>query len=505
MSFTIDFTASSKTKADTAIVLVSDTKKLSPSAALVDQVLGGLIKHHLSTHPTFKAKTGDVLTLALPAKAPYLRVLLLGVGDVKKLNADESEGAGGKLIHALNAHGVQRGVLINADDTVCENLSTAEIVAGLISGMRLGSYEFNHYKTAPKEKSPKLKTLSIITKDQKRIAAQVKLIEQEVKAICLTRDLVNEPPNKLYPETFAKKIKSVLAPLGVEVDILSPDQLVKQGFNLVMAVGHASEHLPRVVVMRWKGGKKTKTMTKPVALVGKGITFDSGGLNVKPYEGMMDMKMDMAGAAAVVGAMHVLAARKSKAQVVGIVALAENAISDEATRPQDIITSYSGKTVEILNTDAEGRLVLADVLSYIQKKHDPKAVVDLATLTGAIMIALGLDYAGVFTNSDELWQKLSAASAVSGEKIWRMPVDQNFRREMDSVFADIKNVGNGRFGGSSTAAAFLEEFIDKKRPWAHIDIAGTAMVRGSKPINPVPFARGYGVRLLNALIRDHYE
>lgn len=508
MSFTVDLTTSTKAKADTAILYVADDKKLTQAGALLDQLLGGILKHQLSTHPNFKAASGHAMTIALPAKAPYLRVILMGVGDVKTVTAHDTEEMGGKLLQALNAHGAQRAILLNSDEVKCENLSASEFLGSVVSGMRLGSYQFNHYKTTlKKEKTAKLQTLAVIIKDQKRAANHLKNIEQEVKAICLTRDLVNEPPNKLYPETFAKKIKTTLTPLGVDVEILSPDQLVKQGFNLVMAVGHASEHLPRVVVMRWYGGKKPKSkkMTKPVALVGKGITFDSGGLNVKPYEGMMDMKMDMAGAAAVVGAMHVIAARKSKAQVVAIVALAENAISDEATRPQDIITSYSGKTVEILNTDAEGRLVLADVLSYIQKKHDPKAIVDLATLTGAIMIALGADYAGVFSNSDELWQKLSAASAVSGEKIWRMPVDSNFRKEMDSVFADIKNVGNGRLGGSCTAAAFLEEFIDAKRPWAHIDIAGTAMTRGGKAVHPVPFARGYGVRLLNSLIRDHYE
>lgn len=315
---------------------------------------------------------------------------------------------------------------------------------------------------------------------------------------------MNAPPNKLYPESFAKIIKSTLTPLGVKVQILDDEALIKMGMGCLIAVGQASEHLPRLVMMSWAGVKGTKKKSdKPIAFVGKGITFDSGGLNVKPYEGMMDMKMDMGGAATVTGLMAMLAKRKCKTPVIGIVALAENSISDEATRPSDIVTSYSGKTVEILNTDAEGRLVLADALTYVQEKYDPKLIVDLATLTGAIMVALGLNHAGAFVNDDTLWTQLQNASKNTGEKLWRMPLDDSFRREMDSTFADIKNIGNGRYGGSCTAAAFLGEFIDKDRVWAHIDIAGVAMSK-TTPTCPVPFSSGFGVKLLNAFVEEFY-
>ena len=331
--------------------------------------------------------------------------------------------------------------------------------------------------------------------------------EQELiaKSVFMARDLVNEPPNKLYPETFAAYIKKHIAPLGVKVEIFDKAKIEKMGMGLLYAVGQASDHEPRFVVMSWPGTAKKPKKQKPIALVGKGMTYDSGGLSLKPADAMVTMKMDMAGAAAVTGAMHMLASRKCAAAVVGIVPIAENAISDEAYRPDDIITSYSGKTVEVLNTDAEGRLILADALTYVQQKFDPEIVIDLATLTGAILVALGMDYCGVFANDDDLWAKIDKSAKATGEKVWRMPMDENFRREMDSQFADIKNVGSGRFGGSSLGAAFLSEFIDKDRKWAHLDIAGVATIKSARPTNPKPFASGYGVRLLNDLIRENYE
>lgn len=494
------FSAKHTLKADTAIIVIHDDKKLMSVAKQIDKKLGGLISHQLDSHAKFKGECGQILTIALPPKADYLRLIVLGLGKKEKATTTTLETAGGKLAGELAAQGAVKTILTNADDVEPDTINT------ILYGLRLGSYTFDEYKTVKKDKKEtKLESLTIITADPKSHSKLSHDSENLAQSVALARDLVNAPPNKLYPESFAAKIKSTLTPLGVKVQIFDDKALTKMGMGCILAVGQASEHLPRLVIMTWPGaaGEAKKKKQKPLAFVGKGITFDSGGLNVKPYEGMMDMKMDMGGAATVTGLMAMLAKRKCKVPVVAAVALAENAISDEATRPSDIITSYSGKTVEVLNTDAEGRLVLADALTYIQKTFDPKLVVDLATLTGAIMIALGLNYCGAFVNDNALWDDLEKSSAATGEKLWRMPLDESFRREMDSVFADIKNVGNGRNGGSCTAAGFLSEFIDTGRPWAHLDIAGVAMSKAT-PTCPVPFASGYGVKLLNKFVEDFH-
>lgn len=495
--------AKSASGADTAILALHDDKKLGKTAKALNDTLGGLIEHQLETHPKFKADAGQTLTLALGKDAPYLRVILLGIGAKSKSQTQTLENAGGALADTLKSQGSVNAVLLGGDEFKGKDSNPLTTVLG---GVLLGSYNFNQFKTSDKGKrASSLKTLTVVTAAAKSWDSEFTEVKNTIDAVFWTRDLVNMPPNKLYPESFAEDIKKTLTPLGVKVQIFDDKAIEKMGMGCLMAVGQASDHLPRLVIMSWEGsGNAKQKAQQPIALVGKGITFDSGGLNVKPFEGMMDMKMDMGGAAAVVGAMKALATRKCKVPVVAAVALAENAISDEATRPSDIVTSYSGKTVEILNTDAEGRLVLSDALTYIQKKHDPAVILDLATLTGAIMVALGVNHCGVFANNEKLWKGIEKSAVVTGEKVWRMPLDDSFRREMDSEFADIKNIGSGRYGGSCTAAAFLGEFIDEGRAWAHLDIAGVAMSK-SKPTCPVPFASGYGVRLLDTLIKDHYE
>ncbi len=498
----IHFSAKLTGKVDTAIIFVYEGKKLHAGAKDLDKKLAGIISHQIDSHTKFKGDCGQTLSIALPAKADYVRVIVLGLGNADKLSSDAVETAGGKLAGALAAQGSVKAAIINADDV---QDAKVDVVSSVLYGLQLGLYSFDEYKTVKKDKAADtLKSLTIVTGNSKDLAKTSAHYDALAQSVALTRDLVNAPPNKLYPESFAAKIKSTLTPLGVKVQVIDDKALTKMGMGCLLAVGQASEHLPRLVVMSWAGaGTEKQKKQKPLAFVGKGITFDSGGLNVKPYEGMMDMKMDMGGAATVTGLMSMLAKRKCKVPVVAVVALAENAISDEATRPSDIVTSYSGKTVEILNTDAEGRLVLADALTYVQEKFDPKLIVDLATLTGAIMISLGLNYCGVFANDNPLWEQLEKASATTGEKVWRMPLDDSFRREMDSVFADIKNIGNGRYGGSCTAAAFLGEFIDAGRAWAHLDIAGVAMSK-TTPTCPVPFASGYGVKLLNKFVEDFH-
>jgi leucyl aminopeptidase len=304
----------------------------------------------------------------------------------------------------------------------------------------------------------------------------------------------------LYPEEYARRVKG-LEKLGLEVEVIGEKELARLGFRTLLAVGQGSVRDSQVVVMKWNGGAKG---AQPLAFVGKGVCFDTGGISIKPAEGMEEMKWDMGGSAAVVGLMHALAGRKARANVVGVIGLVENMPDGAATRPGDVVETLSGQTVEILNTDAEGRLVLADCLWYTQERFKPKFMVDLATLTGAMIISLGLEYAGVFSNSDELAGNIGKAAPKVGENVWRMPIPEIYERHIDSPIADVKNMGNGRAGGSITAALFLQRFTNGV-PWAHIDIAPTAWVKDSKNPTVPDGAVGWGVRTLDRMIRDSYE
>jgi len=312
------------------------------------------------------------------------------------------------------------------------------------------------------------------------------------------RDLINEPANVLFPGEFARRT-STLRKLGVIVEILDVPAMRKLGMGALLGVGQGSAHESRLVVMRWNGGKRT---ADPIAFIGKGVCFDTGGISIKPAQGMEDMKGDMAGAACVVGLMHALASRKAKANVVGVIGLVENMPDGKAQRPGDIVTSMSGQTIEIINTDAEGRLVLADLLYYTNKRFKPRFMVDLATLTGAIIVALGQEYAGLFSNDDKLVERLVRAGEAVGERVWRMPLGAEYDKIIDSKFADVKN-SSGRNAGSITAAQFLQRFVGKAS-WAHIDIAGTALGSPQTDINK-SWSSGWGVRLLDRLVEDHYE
>ena len=315
----------------------------------------------------------------------------------------------------------------------------------------------------------------------------------------MARDLVNEPPNVLYPEEFARRTLA-LKKAGCAVEILDMAALKKLGMGALLGVGQGSARESRVVVMRWNGGKKGAA---PVAFIGKGVCFDTGGISIKPAAGMEDIKNDMAGAACVVGLMQALAARKARVNAVGVIGLVENMPDGNAQRPGDIVKSMSGQTIEIINTDAEGRLVLGDVLWYTKEKFKPKFMVNLATLTGAIIVALGHEYAGLFSNEDELSERLTKSGAETGEAVWRMPLSQANDKMIDSRFADMKNTGGSRYGGAITAALLLQRFVDKT-PWAHLDIAGTGMDSRQNEINK-SWASGWGVRLLDRLVADYYE
>ncbi|MGH6784172.1 MAG: leucyl aminopeptidase, partial [Sphingomicrobium sp.] len=310
--------------------------------------------------------------------------------------------------------------------------------------------------------------------------------------------LSNRAANDLYPEKMAEEARALEAD-GCTVEVLHVPEMRQLGMNALLGVGLGSQHESRTVIMRWNGGKRG---TQPVAFIGKGVCFDTGGISIKPAAGMEDMKGDMAGAACVVGLMHALATRKAKANVVGAIGLVENMPDGKAQRPGDIVKSMSGQTIEIINTDAEGRLVLADVLHLVNSRYEPQFIVNLATLTGAIIVALGVEYAGLFSNDDKLCDRITKAGQITGERVWRMPLGPEYDKMIDSKFADMKNTG-GRYGGSITAAQLLARFVDKT-PWAHLDIAGTGMGSPQTDINK-SWGSGFGVRLLDRLVADYYE
>ncbi|MGB8278904.1 MAG: leucyl aminopeptidase [Methylovirgula sp.] len=384
----------------------------------------------------------------------------------------------------------------------------AAAAAEFVEGMRLRDYKFDAYKTKKKEDEEAGATeISVAVDEPSAARREAKARDAQAEGVAIARTLVNEPANVLYPEEFARRAEE-LEKLGVEVKVLDEAEMRQLGMGALLGVGQGSDRESRVVIMRWrgtKGGKdngKDSGKGKPIAFVGKGVCFDSGGISIKPAAGMEDMKGDMAGAACVVGLMHTLAARKAKADVIGAIGLVENMPGPNAQRPGDIVKSMSGQTIEVINTDAEGRLVLADVLWYVQDKFKPQFMVDLATLTGAILVALGQEHAGLFSNNDELSERLAVAGKETNEKVWRLPLGSAYDKLIDSKFADMKNTG-GRHGGSITAAQFLQRFVNGT-PWAHLDIAGTGMNLPASDVSQ-SWGSGFGVRLLDRLVAKYYE
>jgi leucyl aminopeptidase len=369
-------------------------------------------------------------------------------------------------------------------------------------GLRLAAYRFDKYRTKePAEKKPSILRAQIVTAEPDAALAAFAPMAALADAVSFTRDLVSEPANVLYPVEFARRVKE-LESLGLEIEILGEPEMAKLGMGSLLGVGQGSTRESQLVVIRWNGAADKKA--QPLAFVGKGVCFDTGGISIKPAGGMEDMKWDMGGAGAVAGLMYALAGRKAKVNVVGILGLVENMPDGSAQRPGDVVTSMSGQTIEVINTDAEGRLVLADAIWYCQDRFKPKFIVDLATLTGAIITALGNDYAGLFSNNDELSANLLEASQKEGEPLWRMPMPDQYNKNLDSAIADMRNVGAAPAGGSITAALFIQKFVNNL-PWAHLDIASTAWKKSSTTPTVPEGATGYGVRLLNRMIEDKYE
>ena len=444
----------------------------------------------------FKGKSGSVLDILAPEGINAQRLVVIGTGKSSAIKEKDFLKFGGVAAGKLNA--ASDAVTIVAE--LPDGAMKPEQAAAVASGIKLRTYKFDRYKTRKKdgENDAMKADVSIAVDD---VAAAKKAFAPDshtVDGVIIARELVNEPPNVLYPEEFARRA-SQLRKVGVAVEVLDVKAMTKLGMGALLGVGQGSARPGRVVIMRWNGGKKGE---QPVAFVGKGVCFDTGGISIKPAGSMEDMKGDMGGAACVVGLMHALAARKAKVNAVGAIGLVENMPDGNAQRPGDIVTSMSGQTIEIINTDAEGRLVLADVLWYVAKKFKPKFMVDLATLTGAIMVALGTEHAGLFSNNDELAERLAKVGQETGERVWRMPLGPEYDKQIDSQFADMKNTGT-RNGGSITAAQFLQRFVDDT-PWAHLDIAGTAMGAPKTDINQ-SWGSGYGVRLLERLVKEYYE
>jgi leucyl aminopeptidase len=486
----IAFSKPAAPKSGAYAILVTEEEGLSVAAQALDEASGGALSR-ASEVAGFKGQKSKTCLLFSPV-AGLTRVLLVGLGKRAELTETTIEEAGGTIAATLSQE--------SAVTVLAAGLAAPE-VGHLGLGAVLRAYRFDLYRTKEKpEDKPRLATVTIQAEDPAKARAAFAPLRAVAEGVFLSRDLISEPPNVLNPAEMAERCKA-LTKLGVKVEIFGPKDMEKLGFGALMGVSYGSVTEPRMVVMQWNGAGKGK-QAKPLAFVGKGVTFDTGGISIKPAGGMEDMKWDMAGAGAVVGLMAALAGRKARVDAIGIVGLVENMPSGSAQRPGDVVTSYSGQTIEVLNTDAEGRLVLADLLWYAQEKFDPAFMVDLATLTGAIIVALGQEHAGLFSNDEELSQKLLGAGIASGEKLWRMPLGEAYDKAIKSDIADMKNIG-GRHGSAIVAAQFIQRFVNAK-PWAHLDIAGMAW--SSKDSATVPKgATAYGVRLLDRLVRDHYE
>lgn len=495
----ISFTKPSLTTTAAIIVPVSSGGKLTRSGTRLDTMSSGALSKAMA-HSRFDGKSGQILSVLAPAGLKTGRVVLLGCGEPKDFSAQAAAKAGGIAFGHLANSGERQAVAIAEAPKGCK-MDAATFAARLAYGAQLRSYRFDKYRTTQKkDEKPSLSRFSVMVADPTKARAAHKPMAAVADGVFLTRDLVSEPPNVLHPPAYAKEIRK-LTKDGLKVEVMGQARLEKMGMGSLVGVALGSQHDAQLVVIQWNGAPK-RADQQPVAFVGKGVTFDTGGISIKPSAGMEDMKWDMGGSGVVVGLMRALARRKAKVNAIGVVGLVENMPSGTAQRPGDVVTSYSGQTIEILNTDAEGRLVLADALWYTQERFKPKFMIDLATLTGAIIVSLGKYQAGLFSNDETLTKQLVAAGKAVEEPAWPMPMDDAYDKLLKSAIADMKNIG-GRGGGSVTAAKFLERFVNKV-PWVHLDIAGVTWNTEGSALVPKG-GTGYGVRLLNRLVADNYE
>ncbi len=475
--------------AEVKVLIAAKEEELNYGAAqIIDRSTFNRLKALVEREDTEDNKK-DILILDMVKEA----VVLLRVKNT--IDAPELEELGGKLYNRIKNY---KSAAVYARKLPKTEFSAEKVATSLAFGIELASYSFDKYHTKKKPSDfPKLETVNFTAKEKldKKAYEQTAALANAVR---YARDLTNEPANELTPEIYAADIKR-LEHLGLKVTVLNQSELKKKGFNMLLSVAQGSSNPPYVCILEYKGNKHNKGWN--IALVGKGVTFDAGGISLKPAAGMWDMKQDMAGSAVVAASLKAAAQQKLNLNVVGIVGLVENMPSGTAARPGDIVTSLSGQTVEILNTDAEGRLVLGDCLTYVEQQYQPERIIDIATLTGAIVVALGNEMAGLFTNDDCMAELLSISGEQSDELLWRFPLNDNYRKMIKSDIADIKNISAGRSAGSITAACFLESFVNKNTPWAHLDIAGMDKVEKAKPLYPLG-ASAFGVRLINKFLKN---
>ncbi|MES1201454.1 MAG: leucyl aminopeptidase [Pseudomonadota bacterium] len=487
-------------RGDAVAVMATEGGQLLAGAQHLDTAMGGRLAKAIAA-ARFAGGAGQVVDILAPEGVDFARVLVIGVGNAERADGLAVERWAGQAVKRTLASGATKLVL---QPDALPSVAKSEAGAHAAVGARLAAYRFDAYRTKLKpDQTPTLEEVQIAMEGPAAARARFEKEDAGVKGVFFARDLVSEPANVLYPEEFAKRL-SELSSLGLEIEVLDVPAMEKLGMGALLGVGQGSAKPPRLVTLSWKG-MRSKT-ARPLALVGKGVTFDTGGISIKPAAGMDEMKGDMGGAAAVVGAMKAIAERKAKANVVGVVALVENMPGGNAQRPGDIVKTMSGQTIEVLNTDAEGRLILADAVWYAQEKFKPAALVDLATLTGAIIVSLGHEYAGLFCNDEDLATALQSAGHAEGEPVWRMPIGPAYDKLIDTPIADMKNIAGKPVAGSIVGAQFIKRFIKDGLPWAHIDIAGMAWKPGpyDDPTSPV-WATGYGVRLLNRLVANRYE
>ncbi|MEM9440157.1 MAG: leucyl aminopeptidase [Pseudomonadota bacterium] len=485
----------------TLVLFATADGKLGKTAAALNEQTGGAIKRTiLLAEERFKR---GVVELACPSGVAHDRFLVFAVDDPAECSAYDWESLGGKIVAKLNGLGVKTAH-VAIDQVEGMDARDDEVALALATGMRLRNYRFDKYRTStddePESPQSGLQELNLHLENHGAAAEHWESGAAISAGVEHGRDLVTEPANVLTPTAFAEECKKIGGEVGLDVEVLDRAALENLGMHALLGVAQGSEQAPFLVVMQWKGGKDDEP---PVALVGKGVCFDTGGISLKPAGGMEEMKFDMGGAAAVFGAMKAIAGRKSRANVVGVLGLVENMPSGTAQRPGDVVTAMSGTTIEIINTDAEGRLVLADALFYTQERFEPKAMIDVATLTGAVIVALGHEQAGMFSPDDALADQLRAAGEAVGESVWRLPLGGNYDKHIKSEIADIKNTGRAREAGATAGAVFLQRFVGDV-PWAHLDIAGVAWSKRDLPLSGKG-ATGFGIRLLDRFVADNHE
>jgi leucyl aminopeptidase len=498
----IRFAEFSQPQSGAVVVGVWEGRELTAPARRLDEATQGAISRAVAAAPRFHGKKNELLPLIGPPGLSVSRIVLAGLGKPDAIDARLLEDLGGTLVAHLNSAG-EAEATVAIDLGASAPVKPAEAAARLAYGAALRAYRFDKYRTKQKpEQKPSLAALTVGSTAPGEAKQAYQPLGGAAEAIAFARDLVSEPANELYPESMADRVAALAGPglPGLTVEVFDEKRLQELGMGALLGVAQGSARPPRVVIMQYRGAAADAA---PLAFIGKGVTFDTGGISIKPAGGMWDMKWDMAGAGVVVGLMRLLAARQARVNAVGLVGLVENMPGGNAQRPGDIVRSMSGQTIEVLNTDAEGRLVLADVLWYCQERFKPKLMVDLATLTGAVIVALGHENAGLFANNDELAERLIAAGKAVGEHVWRLPLAETYDRAIDSDAADVKNIAGDRAAGSIIGAQFVQRFVNNV-PWAHLDIAGVAWSKKDAPTVPKG-ATAFGVRLLDRFVADYYE